>query len=76
MGTAMDLSPGNLFASVVIGAVGFGLFQYGRKQQRIPQLVAGIALMGYPYFIASIGWMIAVGAAVVAGLWFAIKSGL
>ncbi len=72
----MDLSPTNLFLSLVIGAVGFGIFQYGRKQQRVPQLVAGIALMGYPYFVASVGWMMAVGAAVVAGLWFALKAGL
>ncbi len=72
----MDFSPGSLFASVLIGAVGFGFFQYGRKQQRIPQLVTGVALMGYPYFVASVGWMLAVGLALIAGLWFALKAGL
>jgi len=72
----MEFSPGSLFASVLIGAVGFGLFQYGRKQQRIPQLVTGVALMGYPYFVASVGWMLVVGAVLLAGLYAAIKSGL
>ena len=72
----MDLSPTNLLLSLLIGSVGFGIFLYGRKQQRMPQLVAGIALMGYPYFVASVGWMLAVGAAIVAGLWFALRAGL
>jgi len=72
----MDLSPTNLLLSLVIGSVGFGIFLYGRKQQRVPQLVAGIALMGYPYFVASVGWMLAVGAAIVAGLWLALRAGL
>jgi hypothetical protein len=56
--------------------VGFGLFMYGRKQQRMPQLVAGIALIGYPYFVASIGWMLAIGAVVVGGLVLALRAGL
>ena len=71
----MDLSPGMLFASIVVGAVGFGFFQYGRKQQRIPQLVTGIVLMGYPYFVASVWWMLAIGVAIVAAMWATLKAG-
>jgi len=41
----------------VIGLVGFGLFLYGKKQQRIPQLGVGLALMVYPYFVPSAVWM-------------------
>ena len=72
----MDFSPASLFASVVIGGVGFGLFLYGRKQQRVPQLVAGVALSIYPYFVGGVGWMVAIGVAIVAGLWAALKLGL
>ena len=71
----MDLSPGTLFASIVIGAVGFALFVYGKKQQRIPQLVTGIALMGYPYFVSGVWAMVGVAVALVAGLWAAIRAG-
>jgi hypothetical protein len=73
---AMDLSPTNLFASMFIGAVGFVLYRYGRKQERVPQVVAGIALMVYPYFVVSIGWMLVVGAAIVVALVGAIRAGL
>lgn len=71
----MDLSPGTLFTALVLSAVGFGLFQFGRTQRRIPQLLAGIALMGYPYFVSSVAWMLAIGAAVVAALWLAVRAG-
>jgi hypothetical protein len=72
----MDLSPANLFASMFIGAVGFVLYRYGRKQERIPQVVAGLALMAYPYFVASLGWMLVAAAAIVAVLVGAIRAGL
>ncbi len=72
----MDLSPANLIVSLIIGSVGFVLWRYGRRQERMPQLLAGVALMGYPYFVASIGWMIAVGVVICAGLWAAIRAGL
>ncbi len=72
----MDFTAGNLFASIIIGAVGLGLFVYGKRQQRMPQLIAGIALSVYPYFVASVGWMIGIGVAVVAALVLAVRAGL
>ena len=71
----MDLSPGNLFASLVIGTIGMGFFLYGKKQQRMPQLIAGLALMVYPYFIPNVGWMIAVGVALMAALFAVVRFG-
>ena len=35
----MDLSASTLFASLFVSSIGFGLFLYGKKQARIPQLV-------------------------------------
>jgi branched-subunit amino acid transport protein len=72
----MDFTPGNLFASIIIGAVGLGLFVYGKRQQRMPQLIAGIVLSVYPYFVASVGWMVGIGVAVVAALALAVRAGL
>ena len=71
----MSLDPSSLFASVVIGLVGFGIFLYGKKQRRAPQLVAGLAMMVYPYFVPGAAWMIAITVALVATLWLAVKLG-
>lgn len=71
----MDVSPETLFTAVLLSAVGFGLFQFGRKERRLPQFLAGIALMGYPYFVSSVAWMLAIGAAIVAALWLAVRAG-
>src|SRR5439155_12574718 len=51
---AMDLDPSYLLFSLLFGAVGMGLFMYGKKAQRIPHLVAGLALMTCPYFITNL----------------------
>jgi hypothetical protein len=71
----MSLDPASLSASVVIGLVGLSIFIYGRKQRRAPQLVAGLAMMIYPYFVPGAAWMIAVAVALVGALWLAVKLG-
>ena len=72
----MDLSTGWLVSSSIVGAIGLGLFVYGKKQLRIPPLAVGLALMVFPYFVASPLW-IGVGAGVlVGGLWLATRAGL
>lgn len=64
-----------LFLSLVIGSLGLALFIYGKKQARIPQLVVGILMMGYPYFVSNVWLMSGIAAALVAGLWIAIRMG-
>jgi hypothetical protein len=54
--------------------IGFVLFMYGRKQQRWPQLVAGILLMIYPYFVETVLAMIGVGIAIGAGMYALIAN--
>jgi hypothetical protein len=70
------MDAGSLFTSLLIGSIGLGLFLYGRKQNRLPQLVTGIALSAYPYFVGSVAWMIGIAVAVLAGLVFAVRAGL
>jgi hypothetical protein len=60
--------PSSLFLDLVIGLVGFALFIYGRKAARGPQLVAGLLLMVYPYFVSSALQMFWIGAAIIGGL--------
>jgi hypothetical protein len=71
----MSLDPTWLFLSIVISIVGFALFVYGRKAARTPQLVAGVVLMVYPYFVSSAGWMTAIAAVILAGLWWSVRQG-
>ena len=66
----MDLSPGSIISGLILGAVGTALFIYGKKQQEIPCMIAGVALCTIPYFVASIlaNWLIA--AACIGGLYY------
>jgi hypothetical protein len=72
----MDLSSGALFLSLVIGAVGAGLFIYGKKQGRLPQMVGGLVLSVYPYFISNLWVMAGIAVAVVVAVWVAVLKGL
>jgi len=72
---AVDFDSANFIASFLIGTVGFGLFLYGKKQERIPQLVVGLALCGYPYFVTSVTVMVSIAVGLVAGLVFAVRAG-
>lgn len=71
-----SISPTWLFFSVLIGGLGMAFFIYGKKQERIPQLMAGIALMAYPYFVSSTWLMVAIGAAILGALWLALRQGM
>jgi 4-hydroxybenzoate polyprenyltransferase len=71
----MALDATALFLSLVTGGIGLVLFVYGKKQQRWPQLFAGIAYMVYPYFIGSAAGIIGIGIAIGVGLWVAVRQG-
>jgi len=71
----MSFDPGVLFLSLLTSGIGFVLFVYGKKQERPPQLVAGLVLMIYPYFVSSLLMNVLVGAAILAAMWLAIRQG-
>ena len=71
----MSLDPAWLFLSLIIGGVGFVLFVYGKKQQRWPQLAAGLIFMAYPYFATSVVSLVAIGVVIGCVLWYAIRIG-
>ncbi len=74
--SASSISPAWLFVSLLLGGVGLALFVYGKKQGRIPQLLAGLAFMVYPYFVDSLWLMVGIAALLLGGLWLAIRWGL
>ena len=71
----MSLDPGSLFLSILISVVGLGFFIYGKRQRRAPQLVVGVVLMGYGYFVSSVVWMLVIAAALLVALWSVIRLG-
>ncbi len=61
MGDEAELLWGVLFSSL-----GLGYFIYGKKQGAVVPLLCGLALMVYPYFVASVIGLVLVGVALTA----------
>ena len=71
----MSLDPTWIFLSLALSGLGFVLFRYGKKQDRWPQLVAGLLFMVYPYFVDSLLSLTVVGAIIGIALWAAVRGG-
>lgn len=71
----MSLDPTWLFLSLFPSGIGFVLLVYGKKQERWPQLVAGLLFMAYPYFVDSPMLLTVVGAIIGIALWSAVRAG-
>ncbi len=67
-----NLDAGALMLSLVASGVGLAFFSYGKRAQRIPQLVAGLLLMVYPYFTPTTAQTVVVGLVIGAGLWLTL----
>jgi hypothetical protein len=70
----MSLDPALMFLSLIPGGIGFVLL-CGKKQGRWPHMVAGLALMAYPYVASTVTQLIAIGAVIGTGLWYANRLG-
>jgi len=71
----VNFDPTWLFLSLIPSGIGFVLFVYGKKQQRWPQLAAGIGFMVYPYLATSTLWLTIIGIAIGVALWLALRAG-
>ena len=69
----MDLSAGALFTSLGVSTIGLGLFLYGKRETRFPQLIGGLALMGFPYFVSSPAWMLGIAAGLIGMIWLVVR---
>jgi hypothetical protein len=64
-------TPAALFAGILFGAVGLGVFIYGKKQMRLVTMLIGLLLMFLPYMIGNtVGLYLAGGALCAALYWF------
>jgi len=71
----MHLETGPFVASLIVSSVGFVLLYYGRKMARMPQLLVGLAMMVYPYFVPSVLATALTAVGLLAALWLAIWLG-
>lgn len=71
----MDFDANTFLLSMLIGSVGFVAFVYGKKQSRLPQMVAGVTLMAFPYFVSNAWVMLAIAVGVLVAMYGAIRVG-
>jgi hypothetical protein len=72
----VDFDANTLLASLVVGIVGLAVFVYGRKQSRLPHMLAGLVLMVFPYFVGNLILMTGIAVGVVAALVLVVRLGL
>ncbi|MCB9868917.1 MAG: hypothetical protein H6837_03615 [Planctomycetes bacterium] len=71
----LSLDPGYVIAGFVLSTIGFSVFLYGKRQLRVPQLVAGMLLMAIPLALHNPWLLAAAGTTVVAALWGCVRAG-
>ncbi len=71
----MNMDAPSFFASFVIGSIGLVALLYGKRQSRLPQMVIGLTLMVYPYFIPNVWVMIVIAVALPVALWGLLRIG-
>ena len=74
-GLVGNYSAESILTSIVVSAVGYVAFAYGKKQRRIPQVVVGLTLMIFPYFVTNVFAMIGIAGLLVALLFFVVRAG-
>ena len=62
-------------ASLVVSSVGFGVFLYGKREARFPQLLVGLVMMVYPYFVSGTAATWSIAGALLLGLTLAVRAG-
>jgi hypothetical protein len=71
----VSFDPTLLMLSLVPSGIGLFLFLYGKKQERLAHIAAGIVFMVYPYFVTTSLQML-LGGVLIGGLfWWALQAG-
>ncbi len=71
----MEIDGSSLMLSFLVSGVGFVLFSYGKKMTRGPQMLVGLLMMAFPYFVPQLWLMGLIAAALVGLLVLALKLG-
>ena len=69
------IDPASLVSDLFVSSMGYVAFVYGKRQRRLPQLVVGLALLVFPYFVDQVWLTWLVAGVLVLALWFAVKLG-
>lgn len=69
------MSGSSLMASLMVSTIGYAVFLFGKRERRAPQLMGGLVLMVFPYFVDSALLMLVIAAALLLGLWLAVRLG-
>ncbi len=69
------MSTGAIIAGFLISKLGFSFFLYGKKQGRVPQLIAGMLLMVCPFAVRDPLWMSCLAGVLLLGLKSALYVG-
>ena len=72
---ASMLNANFLFASLIWGSVGVGLFIYGKKQQSMIPLFGGIVMIAVSYLISSALYMSLASVGILAAIYFLHRQG-
>ncbi len=71
----VDIDAGELLASFLVCSIGLVAFIYGKRQGRIPPMLAGLVLLVFPYFVSNLWLMFGIASAVLGALWGAVRLG-
>ena len=71
----MDFESESLVASLIVSSIGFVAFMYGRRLERVPQIVVGLLLMAFPYFVPNVLLMAGIAAVLLILMWVAMRLG-
>jgi hypothetical protein len=72
---SLDFDTNTILLSFVVGSIGLVCFMYGKRQERFPQMIVGVILMVYPYFVSNLILSSGIAVALLAGLWLAVRLG-
>jgi hypothetical protein len=72
----VDLDANSILASLLVSSIGFVAFVYGKKQGRTPQMVSGLLLMGFPYFVSNVWLMFGIAAGLIGLMALALRAGM
>ena len=59
-------SASTLFVGILAGVIGLSYFIYGKRQERIAFLAAGVGLCVYPYLVSGLALQILIGLGLAA----------
>ena len=67
------MSTEEIIAACIVSTVGFSIFVFGKKQQRLPQLIVGMLMMASPMIVRDPVWVSVTAVALLLGMRVAIR---